>query len=280
MTDLDIFCNFHKCRKRLNTTAWVTSCSHAFCEEDGNRAFSDSNNNECPACNTRLPNKYDVVKVDLNPSQQFRSMVLAGLRPEIVIEIAHRAIAFWNYQVYMEHVYQTKCNEVSRENLSQMEQYYEHVVAKLKTQVQSYGRKLENMKKELQGQIDRAAELMDRINEKQRENNELHAMYESLKRTQLKYMKENQVPNSMQIRTKQQSKHQYSVGPRTLDEMVNDALKVPETIVQQSPRYKEKPQEAFEFKPVTPTTTVRKQFLDPCYIRKKQKIQMSENQKA
>ena len=76
--------------------------------------------------NTELPNKFDVVRVDLQPSEQYKSvrlvvhtcmsitththnlfhihahihkMVLAGLRPEVIMEICSRAISFWTYQV-------------------------------------------------------------------------------------------------------------------------------------------------------------------------------------
>ena len=73
----DLICNFKKCRKRLNTVAWVTSCSRillipppprtvarllkkfsvefiltlctdVFCEEDGAREFGKQAT--CPAC--------------------------------------------------------------------------------------------------------------------------------------------------------------------------------------------------------------------------------------
>ena len=76
--------------------------------------------------NTELPNKFDVVRVDLQPNEQYKSvcpvvhtcitththnhpliyihahmhkMVLAGLRPEVIMEICSRAISFWTYQV-------------------------------------------------------------------------------------------------------------------------------------------------------------------------------------
>lgn len=75
MTEVDLICNFKKCRKRLTSSAWVTSCSHAFCEEDGASQFSGGpHDNKCPACSTPLPGKFDIVKVDLNPVEQFKSV--------------------------------------------------------------------------------------------------------------------------------------------------------------------------------------------------------------
>jgi len=64
-----------------------------------------------------LEGKLDVVRVDLQPSEQYKSvrvvqpryftaicttkkqMVLAGQRPEVIMEICTRAVSFWTYQV-------------------------------------------------------------------------------------------------------------------------------------------------------------------------------------
>ncbi|XP_049829886.1 E3 ubiquitin-protein ligase CCNB1IP1-like isoform X3 [Schistocerca gregaria] len=173
MGDLDIYCNFSKCRKRLSRTAWITSCSHAFCEEHGDSEFSQKLDDmkTCPTCSTSLCNKYDIVKVDLNPSPQFRSMVLAGLRPEIVFDISNRALAFWSYQIYMEILYQSSAAKRSRDKITQLEEYYENLVIKLKTDIQARRRKEEELKKELTKQTQRSEELIERLNEMQRQFN-------------------------------------------------------------------------------------------------------------
>lgn len=67
-----------------------------------------------------LSAQYDIIKMDLQPCEQYKSvirvvwftvwhcvtvdfnypqMVLAGLRPEIIMEICSRAMSFWTYQV-------------------------------------------------------------------------------------------------------------------------------------------------------------------------------------
>ena len=35
---------------------------------------------------------------NLNPSQDYKSSVLSGLRPDIIMEIAGRALEWWMYQ--------------------------------------------------------------------------------------------------------------------------------------------------------------------------------------
>lgn len=95
-------CNFRKCRKLLDNFAVVCSCSHIFCEEHSPTNFGGSNI-KCLACKTPLSQeKMDIIPVDLNPNERFKSMVLAGQRPEIIMDISSRALAFWMYQSQQE----------------------------------------------------------------------------------------------------------------------------------------------------------------------------------
>lgn len=93
-----LLCNYRKCRLKLSGYAWVTACSHIFCEEHGSGEFSRSPA-LCPACNSTLSGKLDIVRTELSPSEEYKAMVLAGLRPEVVLDISSRALAFWTYQV-------------------------------------------------------------------------------------------------------------------------------------------------------------------------------------
>lgn len=95
-----LLCNFPKCRSKLNGFAWVTACSHAFCDQHGSGEFSHSPA-ICPACSSALSGKLDIVRTELAPSEEYKAMVLAGLRPEIVLDISARALAFWTYQVFL-----------------------------------------------------------------------------------------------------------------------------------------------------------------------------------
>ncbi|WAR09315.1 CIP1-like protein, partial [Mya arenaria] len=72
----DLICNYRKCRKRLTDIAYVTACSRQ----------------------TNLSLKFEIVRNNLQPSEQYKSMILAGLKPDVINEICSRAIAFWMYQ--------------------------------------------------------------------------------------------------------------------------------------------------------------------------------------
>uniref|UniRef100_A0A8D2ZZN8 RING-type domain-containing protein n=1 Tax=Scophthalmus maximus TaxID=52904 RepID=A0A8D2ZZN8_SCOMX len=98
LCDDTLLCNFPKCRTKLSGFAWVTTCSHVFCDQHGSGEFSRSPVS-CPACSSALSGKLDIVRTELSPSEEYKAMVLAGLRPDIVLDISARALAFWSYQV-------------------------------------------------------------------------------------------------------------------------------------------------------------------------------------
>lgn len=98
LCDNTLLCNFPKCRSKLSGFAWVTACSHVFCDQHGSGEFSRSPAT-CPACSSALSGKLDIVRTELSPSEDYKAMVLAGLRPDIVLDISTRALAFWSYQV-------------------------------------------------------------------------------------------------------------------------------------------------------------------------------------
>ncbi|KAF9586288.1 hypothetical protein BGW38_007419 [Lunasporangiospora selenospora] len=57
----------------------------------------------------------DIVFVDLDPSQEYKSSVLSGLRPEVVLEICTRALSFWTYQTAQE----AKLQELNQKTLEE-----------------------------------------------------------------------------------------------------------------------------------------------------------------
>ena len=46
----------------------------------------------------QLPNPDDVVSTQLNPTEDYKTSVLSGLNPSIIMECAGRGLAFWTYQ--------------------------------------------------------------------------------------------------------------------------------------------------------------------------------------
>eukprot|EP00118_Oscarella_pearsei_P006060 m.27682 g.27682 ORF g.27682 m.27682 type:complete len:311 (+) comp30276_c0_seq1:75-1007(+) len=180
--EVDLVCNHKRCRKRLGKYAWVTSCSHIFCDEDGTREFSKSTTHACPACETVLSDKQEIVRVDLQPSDQYKSMVLAGQRPEVVMEICSRAISFWSYQAYYERTYQEYIASHAKEKCSQLQQYYEQALSRSQTELQSLKQQVQGTKKEIEEEKKRSNDVSEKLMEKSRQYQKLQAMYDSLRR--------------------------------------------------------------------------------------------------
>ncbi|XP_077520514.1 E3 ubiquitin-protein ligase CCNB1IP1-like isoform X1 [Amblyomma americanum] len=152
-------CNLAKCRKKLTTVAWVTSCSHAFCEEDASRELAARP--VCPACGAQLPGKFDLVRVDVDPPEHFRQMVLAGHNPETVMDACSRALAFWSYQMSQQGASMEASLERSRQRATQLEVAVERTTREcsaLKEQLQGVEReraKLRQCVEELRAQLER-----------------------------------------------------------------------------------------------------------------------------
>lgn len=81
--------------------------SHVFCIECANQSqlstsLRENRRTTCPACDMHLPNPDDVVVTNLNPSEDYKTSVLSGLNPSVIMECAGRALSFWAYQTTQE----------------------------------------------------------------------------------------------------------------------------------------------------------------------------------
>ena len=80
--------------------------SHVFCIDCSNRCQlsgqREGQRPSCPACHVSLTNPDDVVITNLNPTEDYKTSVLSGLHPNIIMECAGRALSFWAYQATQE----------------------------------------------------------------------------------------------------------------------------------------------------------------------------------
>ena len=103
--DFALRCNSLKCRAQLNDRAVVTTCSHIFCvacSESLGLANPNGGSRVCPACETQLSNPDDAVVTQLNPTEDYKTSVLSGLSPTIIMECAGRGLSFYSYQTTQE----------------------------------------------------------------------------------------------------------------------------------------------------------------------------------
>lgn len=79
--------------------------SHIFCiacSNDLGLSRPDAQIRICPACDTHLPNPDDAVETRLDPSEDYKTSVLSGLSPTVIMECAGRGLAFYSYQTTQE----------------------------------------------------------------------------------------------------------------------------------------------------------------------------------
>ncbi|XP_069796984.1 E3 ubiquitin-protein ligase CCNB1IP1 isoform X2 [Narcine bancroftii] len=175
-----LLCNFAKCRTRLSGFAWVTACSHVFCDQHGSGEFSRSPA-LCPACNSALAGKLDIVRTELSPSEEYKAMVLAGLRPELVLDIASRALAFWTYQIHQERMYQEYTYSRAEGRLKQMEKMYTQQIQGKDLEVSNSRSEVNALKKLLDEYKKKYSEMAEKLMERNRQYQRLQGLYDSLR---------------------------------------------------------------------------------------------------
>lgn len=195
---LDIICNFRKCRKPLTQEAWVTTCSHAFCIEHGKREFKRNTDNAmtCPACGDELRDKFDVIQADLRPGETFKSIVLAGMKPDTIMEIAMRAMSFWSYQVEQETLYQESLAKHSREKLKCMEEINNLNLQKFKAELETCKRKIASLQAEYNNKRKEAEELKANLEAKSRKIHKLTFQLDAQKRKDIRVGNFDSIKNS------------------------------------------------------------------------------------
>uniref|UniRef100_UPI00358E782C E3 ubiquitin-protein ligase CCNB1IP1-like n=1 Tax=Myxine glutinosa TaxID=7769 RepID=UPI00358E782C len=175
-----LLCNMVRCRARLSGSAWVTSCSHIFCDEDGSREFHKAM--KCPACGTILAGKFDIIRMDISPTDEYKAMVLAGLRPDVIMEICSRALAFWTYQIHQERMSQDHLLRKAHNRISLVENQFEQQLETRTTEVSALKREVGNLRRELDQSRRRCGEVTERLMDRNRQQQKLQAQFDSLRR--------------------------------------------------------------------------------------------------
>ncbi|GBP44620.1 E3 ubiquitin-protein ligase CCNB1IP1 [Eumeta japonica] len=189
---VDLICNYQKCRKTLTRQAWVTTCSHAFCVEHGKIGFKRNVDNTmtCPACNSELRDKFDVIQADLNPGETFKSIVLAGMKPDMIMDVAMRAMSFWSYQVEQETLYQESLVKHVRNKLQCLEELNSLNAQKHKAELEAHKNKISSLNNENSKKKKLLDELTASLEDYKRKTQKLQFQLEAQKRKSFNINKE------------------------------------------------------------------------------------------
>ncbi|KIY73771.1 hypothetical protein CYLTODRAFT_416794 [Cylindrobasidium torrendii FP15055 ss-10] len=181
--DSDLKCNRLTCRKPLSDKAVVTTCSHIFCVECANELFTEAR--LCPACEALLNEPDDVVVCSLHPSNDYKTSVLSGLTPTIILEICSRAMSFWQYQSYQESSFQQAVVRKLTDQNNQSQKQLDSVLREANNEIALLNSKVTELQKDLEMERRKVRDLQEGSRDRDREYQKLKTQHDKMKRKAL-----------------------------------------------------------------------------------------------
>ncbi|KAI1070851.1 hypothetical protein LB507_007044 [Fusarium sp. FIESC RH6] len=180
-------CNNLKCRRELSDRALVTTCSHIFCVECaqqlGVTGQDAERHNTCPACESQLTKPDDAVITNLNPSEDYKTSVLSGLSPNVIMECAGRALSFWAYQTTQNIYYQQYLYRTLTDKYSNLGIRLEKTVSDANTEIEGLQHKMSTgLAAEQESLRRKHEEVSQAYKEKSRKVLQLQELYDKVKR--------------------------------------------------------------------------------------------------
>ncbi|KAF9468875.1 hypothetical protein BDZ94DRAFT_1152879 [Collybia nuda] len=182
--DTDLKCNRLTCRQSLTDKAVVVSPDTCLPFECANELFNAAR--LCPACDTSLTEPDDIVVssclpsvslslqvCSLHPSNDYKTSVLSGLAPSIILEICTRAISFWQYQIYQESSFQQAVVRNINDKNAQLQKQLESVVREANGEISLLNNKAGELERDLELERRKSRELQDASREREREYQKL-----------------------------------------------------------------------------------------------------------
>ncbi|KAI9321253.1 hypothetical protein BX666DRAFT_1849807, partial [Dichotomocladium elegans] len=146
-----------------------------FCMDCANQSFSRSL--VCPACETSLTQSGDIVITQLNPSEEYKSSVLAGLRPDVIMDIASRAIALYDYQLSQEICYRAMARQNLESRCSSLEDQLRAVKRDASRALKTEKQRFDELMREQEQEKRRSHELQIQLQEKTRQFKKLQVNF-------------------------------------------------------------------------------------------------------
>ncbi|KAK6067771.1 hypothetical protein SCUP515_09971 [Seiridium cupressi] len=158
--------------------------SHIFCTECAARLglTNASGRHSCPACSSPLTNPDDAVVTNLNPSEDYKTSVLSGLSPNVIIECTSRALSFWAYQTIQEVVYQEYLGKTLTEKYTDLTVHLDKVISEANAQITALNNKIANLSFDQQSLRRKNDEVAQAFREKNKKLMQTQELYDRLKR--------------------------------------------------------------------------------------------------
>jgi E3 ubiquitin-protein ligase CCNP1IP1 len=143
---------------------FLTQASHIFClpcANGMNLPNAELAYRTCPACNARLNNRDDCALTTMNPSEDYKTSILSGFGPSVIMECAARALAFYSYQATQEMYGAPECSDLMA-NLYRTYQTFLH--SSLSSKYNQKSNQLETYAVQATSEIQRLQELLEGSN--------------------------------------------------------------------------------------------------------------------
>ncbi|XWW95696.1 hypothetical protein V2A60_003663 [Cordyceps javanica] len=154
-------------------------CTTRFCLSGKDR----QNRVPCPACDTQLSSPDDAVISNLKPSEAYKTSVLSGLSPSIIMECAGRALSFWAYQTTQNIYYQQYLYKTLTEKYSALNSRLEQTVNEANAQIETLQRKISGLTTENEDSRKKNEELSKAYKEKNRQLLQTQELHDKLRHT-------------------------------------------------------------------------------------------------
>ncbi|KAL2267724.1 hypothetical protein VTJ83DRAFT_5001 [Remersonia thermophila] len=174
-------CNVLECSTQLVDRAFATICSHAICLRcAGSSGLTGQGPYACPVCRQPL-HATEFVQQLLHPTEEWKTVALAGLSPTAVMECAGRALAFWSYQMTNQISYQTRRNSKLKDYCAELQGEVKSIWDQANQKLTSLTAKIRDMECEEHALRRQCEELRLTLESRTRELSQAQELYRKLK---------------------------------------------------------------------------------------------------
>ncbi|XP_068310450.1 E3 ubiquitin-protein ligase CCNB1IP1 homolog isoform X2 [Pyrus communis] len=167
------------CWRELEGRAVSTTCGHLLCTEDAGKILGSDG--ACPVCDQVL-SKSHMKAFDINPNDEWISMAMIGVSPQILMKSAHKSVMFYIGQRELE--MQCKMNRIQaqyRQKFEAMQEKFGEKMEQLHAAYQKMAKRCQMMEQEIESLSKDKQELQEKFSEKSRQKRKLDEMYDQLR---------------------------------------------------------------------------------------------------
>ncbi|KAI7827833.1 hypothetical protein BX661DRAFT_18024 [Kickxella alabastrina] len=177
MAECALKCNNIKCRQSLARAESACITKYIFCMRCATGGFRSSP--LCPACQTEMT--HHVMTVSLAVTENYKSLILAGLPPLVIMDICSRALSFWSYQAAQELAFQQADAEAQRDKIQLVESRAATSIAEAREKIKVVESKLNSAQCALNAERQERSIAEDTIEEKNRQLRGIKLAYNNLR---------------------------------------------------------------------------------------------------